>query len=103
MTAEEARMAVAENLKATHVVDERVRRVATTVETIDNRVANVDDRVVGVDGRVAGIDDKVIRVDDRVAGMDNKMARIDNKVDEIIDGAHIILSQIRMILNTWTA
>src|SRR6266852_6574786 len=41
LTVEEARMAVAENLKATHNVDERVRGVA-------NSVAGVDDRVAGV-------------------------------------------------------
>ncbi|KAF8470993.1 hypothetical protein DFH94DRAFT_847506 [Russula ochroleuca] len=45
LTQEEARMAVAQNLKATHTVDERVRGVADTVVTIDNRVASVDDRV----------------------------------------------------------
>ena len=52
-------MAVAENLKATHTVDERVRGVANTVVAIDSRVAGVDDRVAGVDDRVAGVDDKV--------------------------------------------
>ena len=43
LTQEEVRMAVAENLKATHIVDERVRGVANTVVAIDNRVACVDD------------------------------------------------------------
>ena len=38
LTHEEARMAIAENLRATHAVDERVRAV-------DDRVANVNDRV----------------------------------------------------------
>jgi hypothetical protein len=62
LTQEEARMAIAENLKATHTVDERVREVANTVVEIDNRVAVVDDRVAGVDDRVAGVDDKVAEV-----------------------------------------
>ena len=48
LTVEETRMAVAQNLKATHNVDERVRGVANTVEAIDNRVASVDDRVAKV-------------------------------------------------------
>ena len=52
LTQEEARMAAAENLKATHAVDERVKGVADTVVAIDNRVAGVDDRVAGVDERV---------------------------------------------------
>jgi hypothetical protein len=66
LTDEEARMAAAQNLKATHNVDERVRGVANTVVTIDNRVAGVDDRVGKVDDRVAGVDSRVVRVDDKV-------------------------------------
>ncbi len=48
LTVEEARMAIAQNLKATHDVDERVRGVANTVEAIDNRVARVDDKVADI-------------------------------------------------------
>jgi len=49
LTVEEARMAIAENLKATHNVDERVRGVANSVAGVDDRVAKVDDRVAGVE------------------------------------------------------
>jgi hypothetical protein len=45
LTQEEARMAIAENLKATHVVDERVRGVTERVLVVDDRVANVNDKV----------------------------------------------------------
>ena len=48
LTNEEARMAVAQNLKATHKVDERVRGVANTVLAVDNRVAGVNDQVASV-------------------------------------------------------
>ena len=41
LTQEEARMAAAENLKATYAVDERVKGVADTVTTIDNKVMDV--------------------------------------------------------------
>ena len=41
LTDEEARMAVAQNLKATHNVDERVIGVANAVMAADNRVAGV--------------------------------------------------------------
>ena len=60
---QEARMAVAQNLKATHAVDERVRGV-------DNRVTNVDD------DRVTGVDDLVARVDNRIAGIDEQIASV---------------------------
>ncbi len=67
LTVEETRMAIAQNLKATHNVDERVRGVANTVEVIDNRVASVDNRVT----------------------------KVDDKVAEIIDGTYIVFSQIQ--------
>jgi archaellum component FlaC len=83
LTQEEARMAVAQNLRATHIVDDRVRGVANTVAAIDTRVANVDDRVTGVDNRVAGVDDRVAGVDDRVARVDDRVAGVDDKVEGI--------------------
>ncbi|KAF8494602.1 hypothetical protein F5888DRAFT_630632 [Russula emetica] len=55
LTQEEARMAAAQNLKATHIVDERVKGVVDTVEAIDNKVADVDDRVADVSEQVAGV------------------------------------------------
>ena len=54
---EEARKAIAQNLKATHNADERVRGVANTVEAVDDRVARVDDRVRVVDNKVAELID----------------------------------------------
>ena len=48
LTQEEARMAIAENLRATHAVDDRVRGVAERVLAVDDRVANVNDKVTEV-------------------------------------------------------
>jgi imidazolonepropionase-like amidohydrolase len=45
LTQEEARMTIAENLRATHAVDERVR--ADTERVLD-RVSNVNDKVTEV-------------------------------------------------------
>ena len=56
LTHEEARMAVAQNLKATHIVDQRVRGVANTVVAVGDSVA---DRVACVE-KVVG--DKVAEV-----------------------------------------
>ena len=73
LTQEEAQMAAAQNLKATHGVDERVKGVADRVADIDdgvvgvsNQVADVEDQVTGVSNQVAGVDDRVVTVDDRV-------------------------------------
>ena len=74
-TQEEARMVVAHNLKATHTVDGRVRRVAITMEAINNTVARVDDRVVQVDGQVS-------RVYDEVTGANKVLNQMANDVDQ---------------------
>jgi hypothetical protein len=54
LTQEEAQMAAAQVLKATHTVDDtgRVRGVADIALGIDSRVAVVGDRVQGVDDKV---------------------------------------------------
>jgi hypothetical protein len=66
LTHEEARMAIAENLRATHAVDERVTGVTEQVLVVDDRVAGVNDRLANVDDRVANVDDKVANVNDKV-------------------------------------
>ena len=76
LTQEEVRMAVAQNLKATHTVDERVKGVANTVVAIDNRVACVDDRVAGVGDNVKGVDARVAIVGDNVKVVDDKVAEV---------------------------
>ena len=48
LTQEEARMTIAENLRATHAVDERVREVSERVHSVDDRVASVNDKVAEV-------------------------------------------------------
>ena len=111
LTQEEARMAVAQNLKATHAVDERVRGVANAVVAIGDGVAGMNDQIAGVDARVAGVGDRVAGVDDRVARathvisddvrgvreqllvVDDKVVCIDDKVAEVINGAQITFSE----------
>ena len=66
LTKEEARMAVAQNLKLTR-----------TVVVIDGRVASVDDRVASVNDRVAHVTDRIASVNDRV---DDKLRMVDNEV-----------------------
>ena len=73
LTQEEARMATAQNLKATHTVDKGVKEVVDTVVAIDDMVTRVDDRV-------AAVNDRVVSVDDRVKV-------VNNKVTEVIAGA----------------
>ena len=62
LTREEAWMGIAQNLKATHIIGESVKRVADEVVGMDNRVASVGDQVASVDDRVRVVDDKVTEV-----------------------------------------
>ena len=55
LTDEEARMAIVQNLKVTHTVDETVRGVADTVVAIDNRVLDVTGVDPGVDGQLTKV------------------------------------------------
>ena len=66
LTQEEARMAAAQNLKATHAVDERVKGVVDAVDAIDNKIVRVDDQVVSVNERVVTVDDRVKVVDNNL-------------------------------------
>jgi peptidoglycan hydrolase CwlO-like protein len=66
LTMEEARMAIAENLKVTNRVDDKVDKV--------------DSKVDKVDGKVDKVDDKVDKVGEEVG-------KVDNKVTVLIDGA----------------
>ena len=85
LTQEEARMAAAENLKATYAVDKRVQGVADTMVATDNRVAGVDDRVAGVSDQVAGVGNQVAIVDNRVAGVDDRVVTVGDRVN-VVDG-----------------
>jgi archaellum component FlaC len=76
LTTEEARMAIAETLKVTNRVDDKVDKV----------LDKVDDKVDRVDDKVSRVDDKVDKVDDKVDRVDDKVDKVDDKVMVLIDG-----------------
>ena len=59
LTHEEARMATAQNLKATHTVDDRVRGVDTKMDSVGGEVKEVNDKVTVVNDRVTLVNDNV--------------------------------------------
>ena len=59
LTMEEARMAIAETLKVTNRVDDKVDKMDNKVDKVDDTVHRVDDTVHRVDGTVNRVDDKV--------------------------------------------
>jgi hypothetical protein len=62
LTQEEARMAAAEILRLTHIVDKKVTIVDDKVAIVDDKVAIVDDKVTTVVDKVTTVDDKVTTV-----------------------------------------
>src|SRR5712692_10675002 len=71
LTQEEAEMAAAQVLKATHATDDagRVRGVADIALNVDNRVAGVGAQVQGVSDQVQGVGDQVHGVGNQVQGV----------------------------------
>ncbi|KAI0000825.1 hypothetical protein BJV74DRAFT_766646, partial [Russula compacta] len=90
LTNEEARMAIAEVLKSTHAINDRVG-------VVDGRVAGVDEKIVGVDHRVASMDDKLADVDDRVAGMDDRVAGMDDKLAGVGDRVAVVNDRVAAV------
>jgi archaellum component FlaC len=86
LTMEEARMAIAETLKVTNRVDDKVDKVDDKVDKVDDKVDKVDDKVDKVDNTVNRVDDKVDKVDDAVKMVDDKVDKMDDKVTVLIDG-----------------
>jgi len=83
LTHEEARMAIAQALKATHTIEKRVGGVTDALLGVGDRVASVEDGVSSVQDRVAGVDIRLAGVDERVGDVDNKLADVDNKVTSV--------------------
>ena len=69
LTQEEARMAAAEALEITRVIDDRVKAVDEKVEGVGERVQGVDIKVEAIDNRVQIMDSKVQSVEDKVGSV----------------------------------
>src|ERR1700733_13799235 len=66
LTQEEARMALAENLRITHGVRDEVKVVEGKVESVDDKVEDIGDRVEEIGDKVDNIGDQVDDMDDKV-------------------------------------
>jgi peptidoglycan hydrolase CwlO-like protein len=68
LTQEEGRMAIAEGLKATHGIDNKVQDVGDKVEGVDNKIQGVDKKIQGVNNKIQGVHVRVKDVGDQIAG-----------------------------------
>jgi methyl-accepting chemotaxis protein len=82
LTEEEAQMAAAQVLKATHTVDDtgRVRGVADIAVSVEKGVAGVGDQVQGVSDQVQGVGDQVQGVGDQVQSVRDQVQGVNNMV-----------------------
>jgi len=83
LTHEEALMAGAQGLEATHDVDDKVKVIDDKVEGVDEKVQGIDDKIQCVDNKVQQVDDKVQQVDDKVQQVDDKVQQVDDKVLQV--------------------
>ena len=83
LTQDEHRMATAQDLAATHHVNERVM-------SLDNEVKGVGESVQCVNKEVQSVGERVGGVDDRVQSVDDTVKRVDDKMDVVVDGSHLL-------------
>ena len=90
LTEEEARMAAAQCLKATHVVHDGVI-------SVDNHIQQVDDRVQGVSSDVQQVDVHVQRVDDKVQGVGSDVRQVGIGVQQVGDKVQGVGDKIQQV------
>ena len=73
-------MAAAENLKAVHIVDNRVAVVRDEVIVVSEQVTAMDGRVMAVDENVMGVSSKVNIMHDAMKRYDDNMRDIGHQV-----------------------
>ena len=86
LTHEEALMAGAQGLEATHNVDDKVK-------VIDDKVEGVDEKVQGVDDKVQQVDDKVLQIDNKMQEVDDRVRDVHDKIAAVIDGVFSVFNQ----------
>ena len=113
LTHEEALMAGAQGLEATHDVDDKVKVINDKVEgvdekvqgvydkiqCVDSKVQKVDDKVQQVDDKVQQVDDRVQQVDDKVLQVNNKMQGVDDRVRDVHDKITVVIDRVYSVFN----
>ena len=130
LTQEEARMALAEVLRITHSVRDKVKEadgklegVRDNIEDVGERVADLGeevadlgdkmgdvgekvedlgDKVEDIGSGVEGIGKKVEDIGDKVEDIGDKVQSVNEKVQVVIDGARRVFTQLRISANKYT-
>ncbi|KAH8984867.1 hypothetical protein EDB92DRAFT_2105829 [Lactarius akahatsu] len=99
LTQEEARMALAEVLKITHIVRDDVKVVDGKVESMDGKVEDVGDKVDDVGDKVDDVGDKVDDVGDKVDDVGGKVDDVGSKVDDVGDRVQSVDEKIQVVID----
>ena len=80
LTQEEARMATAEGLKATHWIENKVEDVGDQVKGVDNKIQGVDKKMQGFDKKIQGVDNKIRGVDNKIHGVHVRVKDVGDQI-----------------------
>jgi methyl-accepting chemotaxis protein len=99
LTQEEAEMAAAHVLKATHTVDDagRVRGVADIALSVGDQVHDVGDQVQGVGDQVQAVGDQVQDVGDQVQDVGDQVQGVGDQVHGVSDQVHGVSDQVQAV------
>ncbi|KAI9430600.1 hypothetical protein H4582DRAFT_2086559 [Lactarius indigo] len=101
LTGEEARIALAEVLKMTHIVHDDVKVVDGKVESIDDKVEDIGGKVEDIGDKVDDIGDKVDHVGGKVENIGDRVQCVDEKVKVVIDDgkeARLVVAEAKSII-----
>ncbi|KAH8984860.1 hypothetical protein EDB92DRAFT_2033162 [Lactarius akahatsu] len=85
LTQYEARMALAEVLKITHIVHDDVKVVDGKVESIEDKVEDIGDKVDDMGDKVDDVGGKVEDIGDKVEDIGDRVQFVDEKVQVVLD------------------
>ncbi|KAH9026584.1 hypothetical protein EDB85DRAFT_164570 [Lactarius pseudohatsudake] len=99
LTQEEARMALSEVLKITHIVHDDVKAVDGKVESVDDKVEDMGDKVDDLGDKVDDMDDKVDDVGNKVDDIVDKVDDVSGKVEDLGDRMQCVDEKVQVVID----
>ncbi|KAH9046635.1 hypothetical protein EDB84DRAFT_1674021 [Lactarius hengduanensis] len=99
LTQEEARMALAEVLKITHIVRDDVRVVDGKMEGIDGKVKDIGGKVDDMGDKVDDVGNKVDDVGEKVDDIGDKVDDVGGKVEDIGDRVQCVDEKVQVVID----
>ncbi|KAF8265665.1 hypothetical protein EI94DRAFT_1735068 [Lactarius quietus] len=97
LTQEEARMALAEIRRITHIIRDEVKVVDRKVESVQDKVDDVGNKVAVTGDKVEGVGDKVEDVGGRVEDVGDRVGDVGDRVVDVGDNVKVISDKVELI------